>query len=161
MHMNFILMMLVQFSLNQLLYSFENMKLKLQSMRQIIFAWQPASGLKLCDNLHVLVFAGAFLIPYVLMLVLGGVPLMYLELIIGQFHRRGAISVWKNISPVFKGTTPFFQIFCFGKYYGYITLMILVTEIFHITSSYNISSNLNKEQLDIKLMRDTCSLSYG
>ncbi|XP_014680190.1 PREDICTED: sodium-dependent serotonin transporter-like, partial [Priapulus caudatus] len=52
---------------------------------------------------HATELSGAFLIPYLLMLVLGGVPLLYLELIIGQFHRRGAIGVWKNITPIFKG----------------------------------------------------------
>ena len=45
---------------------------------------------------------GAFLIPYVSMLVLGALPLFYMELILGQFHRQGPISVWR-ISPIFKG----------------------------------------------------------
>ena len=45
---------------------------------------------------------GAFLIPYLLMLVLGALPLFYMELILGQFHRQGPISVWR-ISPIFKG----------------------------------------------------------
>ena len=45
---------------------------------------------------------GAFLIPYTLMLTLGALPLFYMELILGQFHRQGPISVWR-ISPIFKG----------------------------------------------------------
>ena len=45
---------------------------------------------------------GAFLIPYILMLTLGALPLFYMELILGQFHRQGPISVWR-ISPIFKG----------------------------------------------------------
>ncbi|MEQ2167292.1 Sodium-dependent serotonin transporter, partial [Goodea atripinnis] len=40
---------------------------------------------------------GAFLIPYILMAVFGGVPLFYMELALGQFHRTGAISIWKHI----------------------------------------------------------------
>ena len=45
---------------------------------------------------------GAFLIPYACMLVMGALPLFYMELILGQFHRQGPISVWR-ISPIFKG----------------------------------------------------------
>ncbi|XP_025831651.1 sodium-dependent noradrenaline transporter-like [Agrilus planipennis] len=45
---------------------------------------------------------GAFLIPYILMLVFGAVPLFYMELILGQFSRQGPISVWR-ICPLFKG----------------------------------------------------------
>ena len=46
--------------------------------------------------------SGAFLIPYFLMLICGAIPLFYMELCLGQFHRAGAITVWK-ISPIFKG----------------------------------------------------------
>ncbi|XP_041349203.1 sodium-dependent dopamine transporter-like [Gigantopelta aegis] len=46
---------------------------------------------------------GAFLIPYVLMLVMGGIPLFYMELALGQFNRAGAITVWGRICPLFKG----------------------------------------------------------
>ena len=46
--------------------------------------------------------AGAFLIPYFLMLLLGAAPLFYMELLLGQYHKQGAISLWK-IVPIFKG----------------------------------------------------------
>ncbi|KAK2155144.1 hypothetical protein LSH36_247g00046 [Paralvinella palmiformis] len=45
---------------------------------------------------------GAFLIPYVLMLILGGIPLFYMELALGQFNRKGAITCWGRICPLFK-----------------------------------------------------------
>jgi len=42
---------------------------------------------------------GAFLIPYLLALVLIGVPLFVLELAIGQHFRRGAIGAMQALSP--------------------------------------------------------------
>ena len=45
---------------------------------------------------------GAFLIPYMLMLVFGALPLFYMEVILGQYNRQGPISLWQ-ICPVFKG----------------------------------------------------------
>lgn len=46
---------------------------------------------------------GVFLIPYGLMLILGGIPLFYMELALGQFYRTGAITCWERICPLFKG----------------------------------------------------------
>ncbi|XP_050362277.1 sodium- and chloride-dependent glycine transporter 1-like [Nymphalis io] len=45
---------------------------------------------------------GAFLIPYLLTLVTCGIPLVYLETLLGQFASAGCISVF-NINPLFKG----------------------------------------------------------
>ncbi|XP_077995733.1 sodium-dependent dopamine transporter-like [Glandiceps talaboti] len=46
---------------------------------------------------------GAFLIPYTIMLLVGGIPLFYMELALGQFNRTGAITLWKKLCPLFKG----------------------------------------------------------
>ncbi|XP_041810742.1 sodium-dependent neutral amino acid transporter B(0)AT3-like [Chelmon rostratus] len=46
---------------------------------------------------------GAFLIPYLIALVFEGLPLLYLELAIGQRLRMGSIGVWKSISPALGG----------------------------------------------------------
>jgi SNF family Na+-dependent transporter len=46
---------------------------------------------------------GAFLIPYCIMLVFGGLPLFYMELALGQFHRCGCLTIWKHICPALKG----------------------------------------------------------
>ncbi|XP_064210851.1 sodium-dependent dopamine transporter [Tribolium castaneum] len=46
---------------------------------------------------------GAFLVPYCIMLVIGGIPLFYMELALGQFNRKGAITCWGRLCPLFKG----------------------------------------------------------
>ncbi|VDK89419.1 unnamed protein product [Litomosoides sigmodontis] len=40
---------------------------------------------------------GAFLIPYLIMLFIGGLPVFYMELVLGQFHRSGCISIGYGI----------------------------------------------------------------
>lgn len=49
------------------------------------------------------VFSGAFLIPYLIALVFEGLPLLYLELAIGQRMRKGSVGVWRSISPLLGG----------------------------------------------------------
>ncbi|XP_078124456.1 sodium-dependent neutral amino acid transporter B(0)AT1-like [Sander vitreus] len=46
---------------------------------------------------------GAFLIPYVILLVLEGMPLLLLEFAIGQRLRKGSVGVWRAISPYLTG----------------------------------------------------------
>ncbi|XP_059195564.1 sodium- and chloride-dependent transporter XTRP3-like [Centropristis striata] len=46
---------------------------------------------------------GGFMIPYLIMLVLEGVPLFYLELAIGQKMSLGSIGAWSAISPYLGG----------------------------------------------------------
>jgi solute carrier family 6 amino acid/orphan transporter-like 15/16/17/18/20 len=46
---------------------------------------------------------GAFLIPYAIMLAVEGLPIVFLELAIGQRLRKGAIGVWAQISPYLGG----------------------------------------------------------
>ncbi|XP_058125149.1 sodium-dependent dopamine transporter [Anopheles ziemanni] len=46
---------------------------------------------------------GAFLVPYGIMLLVGGIPLFYMELALGQFNRKGAITCWGRLVPLFKG----------------------------------------------------------
>ena len=58
------------------------------------------------DSGHVVVFvavvAGAFLIPYFIMLAIVGIPLFFLELSFGQFASLGPIAILK-VNPMMKG----------------------------------------------------------
>lgn len=46
---------------------------------------------------------GVFLIPYLLIVFVGGIPVFFLEVALGQFMKQGGIAAW-NIAPLFKGT---------------------------------------------------------
>ncbi|XP_039084215.1 sodium- and chloride-dependent transporter XTRP3 isoform X3 [Hyaena hyaena] len=46
---------------------------------------------------------GSFLVPYVIMLIVEGMPLLYLELAVGQRMRQGSIGAWRTISPYLGG----------------------------------------------------------
>lgn len=47
--------------------------------------------------------SGAYLVPYLILLFLIGIPLFYLELAVGQRIRRGSIGVWNYIYPKLGG----------------------------------------------------------
>ncbi|XP_038053661.1 sodium- and chloride-dependent GABA transporter 1-like [Patiria miniata] len=47
---------------------------------------------------------GAFLIPYFIMLILCGIPLLVLEFGLGQYVRAGPLEAFRKICPIFKGT---------------------------------------------------------
>lgn len=46
---------------------------------------------------------GAFLIPYIIVLLLIGRPLYYLEMLLGQFSSRGSVDTFSSFTPAFKG----------------------------------------------------------
>ncbi|CAN9501613.1 unnamed protein product [Ophioblennius macclurei] len=46
---------------------------------------------------------GAFLVPYLLMLVVLGIPLLFMELIVGQYTRRGPVHALISVCPLLKG----------------------------------------------------------
>lgn len=46
---------------------------------------------------------GAFFVPYLLFLVLCGIPLFLLETSLGQYTSLGGVSAWRSICPLFGG----------------------------------------------------------
>ncbi|NP_001108369.1 inactive sodium-dependent neutral amino acid transporter B(0)AT3 [Danio rerio] len=70
---------------------------------------------------------GAFLIPYLIALVFEGLPLLYLELAIGQSLRKGSIGVWHSISPLLGGVGVASMVVSFlvGLFYNTILAWVL------------------------------------
>uniref|UniRef100_A0A6Q2ZFF1 Transporter n=1 Tax=Esox lucius TaxID=8010 RepID=A0A6Q2ZFF1_ESOLU len=70
---------------------------------------------------------GAFLIPYFIALVFQGLPLLYLELAIGQRLRTGSIGVWNSISPYLGGVgiASLVVSFCVSLFYNTIVAWVL------------------------------------
>lgn len=46
---------------------------------------------------------GAFLIPYIIVLLVIGRPLYYMEMALGQFSSRGNVKMFGALAPVLKG----------------------------------------------------------
>ncbi|XP_032303798.1 sodium-dependent serotonin transporter-like isoform X2 [Coturnix japonica] len=100
---------------------------------------------------------GAFLIPYTLMAVFGGVPLFYMELALGQFHRTGAIPIWKRICPIFKGIG--FAICIIGLYVSFYYNTIIAWALYYFYSSF--SSTLPWASCDNPWNTPNCTNYFG
>ncbi|KAG9276339.1 sodium-dependent dopamine transporter [Astyanax mexicanus] len=77
---------------------------------------------------------GAFLVPYLLFMVIAGMPLFYMELALGQYNREGAAGVWK-ICPVFKGVG--FTVILISLYVGFYYNVIIAWALFYLFSSFS------------------------
>ncbi|XP_019479891.1 PREDICTED: sodium-dependent dopamine transporter [Hipposideros armiger] len=76
---------------------------------------------------------GAFLVPYLLFMVIAGMPLFYMELALGQFNREGAAGVWK-ICPVLKGVG--FTVILISLYVGFFYNVIIAWALRYFFSSF-------------------------
>ncbi|XP_053104815.1 sodium-dependent neutral amino acid transporter B(0)AT3-like isoform X2 [Hemicordylus capensis] len=79
---------------------------------------------------------GAFLIPYILALVLQGIPIFHIELAIGQRLRKGSIGVWNVISPYLGGVgyCSLLTSFLVSLYYN----MLLALVIWYLANSFRV-----------------------
>ncbi|KAM4539741.1 sodium-dependent neutral amino acid transporter B(0)AT1-like [Odontesthes bonariensis] len=70
---------------------------------------------------------GAFMIPFLILLVLEGIPLLHLEFAIGQRLRKGSAGVWKSINPCLTGVgvASLLVSFLVGMYYNTIMAWIM------------------------------------
>lgn len=55
------------------------------------------------EVLNISYLAGVFLIPYVIIMVICGVPMLYMEIAVGQFTGRGPIGALGHLCPLLKG----------------------------------------------------------
>ncbi|XP_065218799.1 sodium- and chloride-dependent taurine transporter-like [Planococcus citri] len=77
---------------------------------------------------------GAFLIPFFVCLVTGGIPIFLLEIGLGQLTSEGGITAW-NICPVFKGIGYATTIVCFLLNVYYIVILAWAGHYFY--NSFN------------------------
>ncbi|KAG5265029.1 hypothetical protein AALO_G00260660 [Alosa alosa] len=70
---------------------------------------------------------GAFMIPFLILLVLEGIPLLHLEFAIGQRLRSGSVGVWGSISPylIGMGIASMLVSFVVGMYYNTIMAWVM------------------------------------
>nr|XP_056704802.1 sodium- and chloride-dependent creatine transporter 1 isoform X1 [Euleptes europaea] len=79
---------------------------------------------------------GVFLIPYLLIALIGGIPIFFLEISLGQFMKAGSINVW-NIAPIFKGlgfASMVIVFFC-NTYY----IMVLAWGFYYLVKSFAVT----------------------
>ncbi|GLG96886.1 Sodium-dependent nutrient amino acid transporter 1, partial [Gryllus bimaculatus] len=76
---------------------------------------------------------GAFLIPYIIVLLVIGKPLYYLEMALGQFTSFGCVKVW-NMMPALKGMG-YGQVYATGLVLTYYCSLMALT-VFYLYSSF-------------------------
>lgn len=81
--------------------------------------------------------SGAFLLPYAVMLIIEGIPLLYLELSVGQRLRKGSLKAWGMISPYMGGIGLASLVICIltASYYS----VVISWCLFYLFSSFRSS----------------------
>ncbi|PSP19185.1 MAG: sodium-dependent transporter [Cyanobacteria bacterium QS_8_64_29] len=80
---------------------------------------------------------GAFLLPYLIALIVVGVPLLALEIGVGQRMQRGAIGSFRRLSPSFGGLGLFALLSAFAivSYYA----VVMAWSLFYVLASFRVS----------------------
>ncbi|XP_033647489.1 sodium- and chloride-dependent creatine transporter 1-like [Asterias rubens] len=99
---------------------------------------------------------GAFLIPYFICAIAGGVPLFLLEVALGQFMALGGIKAW-NICPIFKGIGFATTVITFWLNHYYIIIMAWV--LFYLFSSF--TTELPWSTCDNSWNTENCSVTFN
>ncbi|XP_034031149.1 sodium- and chloride-dependent GABA transporter 2-like [Thalassophryne amazonica] len=77
---------------------------------------------------------GVFFVPYLLFLVLCGIPLFLLETSLGQYTSLGGVSAWRNICPLFGGLGYASQVIILHGCVYYI--VVLAWAVFYLSYSF-------------------------
>ncbi|XP_066575597.1 sodium- and chloride-dependent GABA transporter 2 [Amia ocellicauda] len=78
---------------------------------------------------------GAFLLPYLLFLLLCGIPLFLLEIALGQLTSQGGVNAWRRICPLFGGMGYATQVIMIHSNMYYI--VILAWALFYLLHSFH------------------------
>lgn len=78
---------------------------------------------------------GAFLVPYLIMLSVGGIPLFFMELALGQYHRKGAITCWGRLVPLFKGVG--YTVVMIAFYVDFYYNVIIAWALYYLVASFS------------------------
>lgn len=78
---------------------------------------------------------GAFLIPYLIMLAVGGIPLFFMELALGQYNKKGAITCWGRIVPLLKGVG--YAVVLIAFYVDFYYNIIIAWSLYFFVASFN------------------------
>lgn len=78
------------------------------------------------------------MIPYLIMLIAEGMPLLYLELAVGQRMRQGSIGAWKIISPYLCGVGMFSVSILYSSIQGTWVILQLESFIFQRRSRWEL-----------------------
>ncbi|XP_022248217.1 sodium- and chloride-dependent GABA transporter 2-like [Limulus polyphemus] len=76
---------------------------------------------------------GAFLLPYLICLVLCAIPLFFLEVAVGQYLSTGGIGIW-NLVPMFKGVG--FASMTIVCLYNIYFVVVIAWTLFYLVSSF-------------------------
>ncbi|CAL1286112.1 unnamed protein product [Larinioides sclopetarius] len=69
------------------------------------------------------------------MLAVGGIPLFYMELALGQYNRKGAITCWGRIVPLFKGIG--YAVVLIAFYVDFYYNVIIAWSLYFFVASFN------------------------
>ena len=83
---------------------------------------------------------GAFLIPYIIMIMFIGFPLLFMEYSFGQYFGVGSLSIFKQVCPVFEGGFPISHPFLYDSCMKHRTMMCLFEFIVSIKFDCSVMS---------------------
>ena len=100
---------------------------------------------------------GAFFIPYAITVFLCAIPILFLEMFLGQFASEGAITIWK-FCPIFKGIgwAIMFNVFITNIYY---VVIVMYSFYYMVVSFVNIGGPLPWQHCTVDAIwrTDKCS----
>ncbi|KAK8758896.1 hypothetical protein V5799_003472 [Amblyomma americanum] len=92
------------------------------------------------------------------MLAVGGIPLFFMELALGQYHRKGAITCWGRLVPLFKGVG--YTVVMIAFYVDFYYNVIIAWALYYLVASF--TSELPWTNCNNSWNTENClELAYG